>query len=235
MSDKDNLENNRADFLAAASRSTIGLVPLAGPLLTELISGIIPNQRMDRLTKYIQELEKRITDVESDIFNRYKNNEDFVDLTEEGFIQAARAITDVRREYIASVIVNGISNTSLNIADSKMLLKILQELSDIEIIWLRSYLDTSMGGDREFREKHKNILTTPQIINVVDKEVIQKYVIQQSYKGHLERLGLVKSKISIDKATGQPQFDRVTGIARTTHTKITTLGKMLLEQIDLIE
>lgn len=68
--------------------------------------------------------------------------------------QAAYSLSDERREYVASLIANGVSGTAISDQESKHLLQILGELNDVEIIWLRFYADASIGGDEEFRQKH---------------------------------------------------------------------------------
>ncbi|MDY6864427.1 MAG: hypothetical protein SVY15_00440 [Halobacteriota archaeon] len=234
MSDKINLNNNKTDILTSVAKSAVGAVPFAGALLSELVGNVIPDQRFDRLTKYIEELDKKISDISEEKINNLKDNDEFIDLIEEGFVQASRAITDERRRYISSIVTNGITNDSIKLQESKFLLKLLQELNDIEIIWLRFYLFPTFGGDEEFRNKHENILDRIQPYLGADKEIIQKAALQYSYIQHLERLGLIKNNIRFDKDLGQPLFNQFTGQPEISYSEITQLGKLLLEQISLI-
>jgi len=234
MTKSKSLQVNKTDLIASIAKSTVGVVPFAGTLLSELVGTIIPNQRIDRLTKYVQELDNRLSKIQSEKINNLISNEEFVDLIEEGFVQASRAISDERRSYIVSIVTNGITNELISLNESKYLLKILEELNDIEIIWLRFYLDSIKGGDEEYREKHKNILTPVISYLGSDKETINKASIQKSYKEHLERLQLIKSKINFDVKTGLPVFDKSTGKPITSYTMITNLGELLLEQIGIL-
>ena len=233
MTDKNEFENNKTDFLASAAKSTLGIVPFAGPLLAELVGTVIPNQRIDRLTKYIKKLDEKISKIPVEKINHLMENEEFIDLIEEGFVQASRAITEERRTYIASIISNGITDESINLLESKYLLKILQELNDIEVIWLRYYIDPTMGGDNEFREKHENVLTRHRTYLGVDEETRQKVALQENYKKHLERLGLIKNKYKFDRKSGVPEFDKFTGEAKISYSETSSLGKILLSRIDL--
>lgn len=233
MIKKNNLENNRQDLIAALGKSVVGVIPFAGPLLSELIGAVIPNQRVDRLTKYIKLLEDKMSQIPEEIIDKLKTDENFIDLVEEGFVQASRSITDERRKYIVSVLVNGITDNSIELEESKSLLKILQELNDVEIIWLRSYHVTAIGGDENFRKKHDNVLSPITAYVGADKETFQKAAIQDSYKKHLERLGLIKNHIRIDSKTKMPEFDRFTGQPKVSYSDITQLGEMLLEQIGM--
>ena len=57
MTNEEELENNKTDLIISFSKSIVGVVPIAGPLLSELVGQVIPNQRIDRLTKYIKILD----------------------------------------------------------------------------------------------------------------------------------------------------------------------------------
>ncbi len=233
MTKKEQIDNNRQDLIAAIGKSIVGAIPFAGPLLTEIIGAVIPNQRVDRLTKYIKTLEDKISQIPKDTIENLKENEHFIDLVEEGFVQASRAITDERRNYIASILANGITDDSIAIEESKSLLKILQELNDVEIIWLRFYQVSTINGDEEFRKQHENVLTPIRAYMEADKETLQKAALQDNYKKHLERLGLIKNHIRTDSKTNMPEFDRFTGQPKVSYSDITQLGKMLLEQIGM--
>ncbi len=67
-----------------------------------------------------------------------------IDLIEEGFVQASRSLSNERREYIANVVANGISDEEKNYADSKYILKLLGELNDQEVIWLRFFFTSHL-------------------------------------------------------------------------------------------
>ena len=205
------LGQNKWDVLAASSRSITGIIPFAGPLLSELVGSVIPNQRIDRLTKYVVELDKKLSDLSEELINKKLKDEDCIDLFEEGFVQASRAITDERREYIASVVRNGLDEDSIAFSESKYLMKILQELNEQEVIWLRFYLDPTMNSDNKFREKHQNILRPATEYYGADDSEFNRAAFQRSFKQHLERLGLIQNK------------------------ETTRLGRLLLKQIGLID
>lgn len=204
------LENNRTDLITSISKSVLGIIPILGSGLSELIGVLIPNQRIDRLTKYIKELEKKLDNLSSEKLKEFLKNEECIDLFEESFIQASRTLSDERRSQIASMVKNGLDETLIEYSTSKYMLKLLQELNDQEIIWLRYYLVQSPTDDKEFREKHKNILQQPEPFIGGEISLWEKKALTESFQNHLERLDLIRSK------------------------KITTLGKMLLTQIGLI-
>ncbi|MFW1969590.1 hypothetical protein ACG95P_21380, partial [Acinetobacter guillouiae] len=159
MTEKDN--NLNASFLdhrVATYKAIAGLIPGVGSILSEVVGAIIPDQRMDRLVKYIKILDTKVQKINSDLLEIAKQNELAIDLIEEGFVQASRSLSNERREYIANVVANGISDEEKNYADSKYILKLLGELNDQEVIWLRFFLHPTFDGDEEFRQQHQNVI-----------------------------------------------------------------------------
>ncbi|MGL1893377.1 MAG: hypothetical protein OCD02_17200 [Spirochaetaceae bacterium] len=100
----ENLSNNRIDVVNSAIKSTLGAVPLAGTFLGELVSAIIPNQRMDRVTDFLKLLSTRFEDIE----DKCKSNLDALFLLEEGIRISAKTNNKKKREWITSIIGKGI-------------------------------------------------------------------------------------------------------------------------------
>ncbi|EGQ8080102.1 hypothetical protein ACVTP5_002942 [Vibrio parahaemolyticus] len=230
---RNSLDSNNVDLLVASTKSVLGAVPFAGPLLSEIVGSVIPNQRIDRLTRYIQELEARLALVEDIKIENVLKSAEGVDLIEESFYQASRALTEDRRGYISNIVVNGIDDSIIDYSESKYLFKILEELNEQEVIWLRFYLHPTIGGDEEFREKHSNVLEPIHAFISSDERTVERSSLQESYKEHLERLGLIRSRYRIDRQTGMPQFDKHTGKPSVSTRSITPIGKLLLKQIGL--
>ncbi len=229
------LEQNKIDIISSTAKSILGVFPFVGPLLVELVGNLIPNQRIDRLSKYVVELDKKLSDLPIDNLRNFLKDEECIDLFEEGFIQASKSLTDQRRVQIASVVRNGLDENSITYSESKYVLKLLQELNEQEIIWLRFYLVPTIGGDKEYRNKHKNILDPIHATLGTDEKTIEKAALQDSYKEHLERIGLIRSHYRIDRNTGIPEFDKFTRKPSVSYRDLTALGRLVLKQIDLLE
>lgn len=218
------LQSSGSDYVASAAKSALGMVPFAGSLLAEIAGNIIPNQRIDRIVKYAQTLESRLIMLEQDVVQRNISDENFTDLVEESLRQAAKSLTDERRDYISSLVANSISSDDLEHFESKHLLRILGELNDIEIIWLRFYLDSTMGGDTDFREKHDHILNPVPAHSGSSQPELDKSTLKNSYKEHLASLGLLEKEIEIDSSSRG-------GKLKTKGYRITSLGKLLLREV----
>lgn len=227
---KDDLDENSTDLKVKIGKSMVGAIPFAGTFTSELVGHVIPNQRLDRLVDYVRILDEKLSNVSSLDMNKLKENEQFVDLVEESFIQASRAITESRREKIASIIANGVTDEEINSTQSKYLYKVLQELNEEEIIWLRRFAHKYLGGDENFKKTFENVLKITRYTRDMTQEDRIRIAVQNSYFEHLERLNLVISHYKINEETGAPEFETHTGRPKVMRRELTPLGKLLLEQ-----
>ena len=49
----EQLDDGIVDYVLSVARSTAGQVPIVGPLLSELVGVVVPNQRVDRIVKFV--------------------------------------------------------------------------------------------------------------------------------------------------------------------------------------
>jgi len=227
------LSPGSADYVASAAKAALGAVPFAGSLLAELAGNIIPNQRIDRLVKFTQALETRISELDQLHVRGKLQDEEFTDLFEESVRQAARSTTDDRRGYLAAVLANGLSSDALSHAESKHLLRILGEINDAEVIWLRLHAVPQIDGDKEFRERHKATLKPAMARMGSSRAEFDQYALQQSYKEHLASLGLLEQTFAFDPKTRQPTLETSTGRQKVKGYRMTILGRLLLRQIGM--
>lgn len=227
------LQSNKVDYATLAIKSALVNFPLVGSLLVELAGTVIPNQRVDRIAKFVQYLEHRLLNLEQEFIQAQIHNEDFADLLEEGLRQATHSLTDERRKYIANIIASSLSSEVVNYIESKYLLRILNEINDIEVIWLRSFcIDTAiLKSDPDFRKRHKSLLQEVVVYMGAPCEVFDKQALQKSYKEHLTQLGLLKHRYKVDLKTKIPEYDSFTGAQEVNGYEITSLGALLLRQI----
>jgi len=236
MDDKtesDQLKSQPVDYLVSAIKGTLGAIPFAGSLLAELASTVIPNQRIDRIAMFAQVLDKKLAKLDQEFVRSQLADEQFTDLLEEGIRQATRSLNDDRREFIANLITYSLSQHDIEYNESKHLMRILSELNDIEIVWLRFYLEPTMNGDEEFRNKHANILTPVMAVLNDPPHIHDKESLQNSYTEHLTQLGLLETHYKTDMATHVPVYNRFTGAPEVQAHEITRLGSLLLRQIGL--
>ena len=154
---------------------------------------------------------------------------------EAGFLQAARALSEERIKYIASLLKNGLTDEDLEQNAYKRLLFILGEINDIEVLLLKFYITlTTIGRAEEFRSKHPGILTAYVNMGTSRKEV-DEHAICEAYTTNLSRLGLIKSIFDRPLSDELPELDEQTGMMQSSGYIITDLGMLLLRSIDQSE
>jgi hypothetical protein len=212
---KDSLETTDVDDFTSAAKGAIGAIPVVGPLIAELVGTLIPEQRIDRIAKFVQELGKKVSGLERDYIKSQLRDEHFSDLLEEGFFQASRSLSDERRTYIASLIANSLSSEEIEYQESKYLLRILDEINDVEIIWLWFFVHLTSAAKADARSKHPEVLKPVTTVVNSPQATRDKAALQKSYKEHLVRLGLLdKEKESYS---------------------LSSMGRLLLRQVGLID
>lgn len=231
------LENTAIDRATSLAKGITGAVPYAGSLIAEVIGNVIPNQRIDRIAKFIQLLEERLKIVEAHVLKARLAEPLVVDVLEDAFFQAARATSQERLEHIANVVVNGFSADELLHAEAKRMLWLLGQLNDAEIVILRSLLATTreqMISDSGFRDKHTELLT-PDVTDMgSSQDEFEEAAIKESYRQHLYDLGLVRWRFKRTRTGELPEFDNRTGRMKALGSEVTRLGKMLLRYLNLI-
>lgn len=224
----------KKELAIAIGKGIIGALPYVGPVLSEVINTLIPNQRIERFEKFLIILEAKLEALKNDsIINKLKE-QTYIDLFEDGVHYASRALSSERINYIASLIKNSLTDEEMETVNFKRLLSILGELNDIEVIILTSY-SYKYSHDSEFWNKHEDLLTVPVAHTGSSKKEIDRYTIYSSYRAHLVRLQLLSIKFDRPKKGDFPKFDEKTGMIKATGHELTSLGRLLLKKIDLIE
>ncbi len=228
------LNTQSQDYAASAARAALGAIPFAGSLLAEVAGTIIPNQRIDRVVEFAKALEVKFAALDRDFIRVKLTDENFTDLLEESIRQAARSVSDERRQYLASVIANGLSPEAVEFSESKYLLKLLSEINDTEVLILRSHLPTEREDWLEFQQKHGATITCERAYPGSSQRVHDRETLYESYAGHLVSLGLLNCRYKTP-ATRWPRAHDWTYELEVVGYKITRLGEILLRHIGLVD
>ncbi len=228
---------NKIDYAVLLGKGIFGVAPYVGTLIAEMIGTFIPNQRIDRLIDFVKMLENKIDKLDEEYIKVQFKNPRFVDIVEDAFWQAARSLTEERKEYIASFIKNSLSEKNVEYIQKKNLLTILGELNDIEILILKSKtFHVGEKGEEEFWKRHENVLIPPPayIDTPIKNEDLNKSIFLKSYTNHLVRIGLLEIRFKKLKKGEIPEFDENTGMIKAQGYSVTSLGYLLLKSIDLV-
>ena len=231
------LGNTPTDIITSLAKGTTGMIPYVGSLVAEIVGNVIPNQRVDRIVRFVQLLEERLGNLEKDFLEKRLQEPAAVDLLEDAFLQAARATSRERLEHIANVIANGLSEEELQQAEVKRMLWLLGQINECEVIILRSRLVSTredIQADAEFRNKHAEMLAPDTSHLGSSEDEFEQVALKSSYRQHLYDLGLLRLRFAKPKRGELPEFDDKTGTIKASGSDVTRLGKMLLRHLKLI-
>lgn len=142
--DRSQLRPTGDDTAAAVLRGGVGMIPVIGSVLAEVVNHTIPNQRIDRLAAFMEQLTDMLEAREIPELEMKLQQPNNVDLFETGAFQVAQALSSARLMYIAEAVANGIAVEDRSKLHHKRLLTILGELDDEEVALLLAHeQDTS--------------------------------------------------------------------------------------------
>lgn len=231
------LSTNGVDWAVVAAKGGLGAIPFVGPLAAELVGSIIPSQRMDRIVRFLELLEQRVKDFEKSKLDGRKNDSRFVDIMEDAFFQASRAVSEDRLIHLVNVVANGLSPEEIDQAETKRMLWLLSQLTDTEVVILRGKLpDTNEAydADADFQAKHADVLAPDDTHLGSSEEELEEQALRSSYRQHLHDLGLLRQRFSRPRRGELPEFDERTGMMKARGYDVTRLGRMFLRYLDLI-
>ncbi|MCB9221547.1 MAG: hypothetical protein H6615_07015 [Ignavibacteria bacterium] len=232
---EDIAKSNKNDRFASAIKSTVGELPFVGSYIADIITDKIPNQKLDRVIAYLGKLTERLNELPKENIEELIASPKFQALLEETIEQSAKATTQERYEYLASIVVNGISDEKVAVEESEYILSLFKQLTDVQIIWLNYYCLKRYGNSNEYFEKHKNILKKKEVYLKASFEDITQVALQRGNTEHLIRLGLIREENDYDRKTEQLKIDSSTKKLKVTDTVITDLGKVVLSHIGIFE
>jgi hypothetical protein len=222
------------DYGRLALKVALSSIPVAGPLISEVVNEIIPGDRVDRITDFVTRLDERIAGLEQHLIGGALSDPEFIDLIEEALRQSARAISNERRIYLAELVANSLTDLEIAHSESKHLMRILGELSDVEILWLKwFYLVKSNKSARPFEELHKDALDF-QLPTVGSPESEKdRHAVKKSYINHLNRCGLIQDAERAPTPNEDPRFARMRKLLPSEDKEISQFGSLMLRSIGL--
>lgn len=203
------LGETRGDVVARTLGVAAGLIPYIGPMLQIALNETIPNARMERIEAYLRHLSERIDEIRLEAALKTPEG---LDLFEEGMWQAARALSDDRKQRIATLVATGMGAEEVPGRQSRHFLRILNQLDDTEVIILTSYLDCyqilGAAEVQEFFEMHADILGP--FDDSIGGDVLEhsKSALKTSMLNHLVSFGLLR-------VAGQDWNSNITDFAMT--------------------
>lgn len=210
-------------------KAVLSTIPFAGPFFAEAAGVVIPNlkaQRVERLTEILAE--RLFGEVFSDSCIRERlQDPKFLDLFEDGLIQASRALSEERLKRIASFLVNGIAEAEFDYLTSKRMFTLFSELNDAEVAILIA------SGYKDTRQHPYMVLEKGQPIALGDLTPTERSFrmdVYDSYIDHLISMGLLKPGDVKQGVLRQYESERVK-VNRPMFYTLSPLGYLMLKHV----
>lgn len=188
----DKLGIQRRDIAVALAKGLAGLAPCIGQLLGEAIGTAIPNQRLDRVSEFSRELGRRIEvlGLEVEQLRRFLESGEGLEVFEIIVLQVARSPSESRREHLANLLINAAWSAEFHHEKTIVLLRLLEELSDAEVVFLQFFAIENDGERQEFGRRFEAIVgginATSGALRDRERKAVQEGQLQ-----NLERAGVV--------------------------------------------
>lgn len=140
------LGTQTVDHVVALAKGAFGAVPFVGGFLQELVGTTIPNQRMDRVIDFAERLANRLQQAELTIEGLREQREAFAETLEEAIRQAAAGSSGMRRAYLANLVAAGAQEAERNMMRTSHFMRLLDQLSDLEILMLAAQAGNDGAG-----------------------------------------------------------------------------------------
>ena len=135
-----------ADIATFSAKLGLSFVPFVGSAVAEIVTAIIPGQRLDRIQDFLEQVAEKVKHLEQQAIEERMKTPDAVDLIEDCFNGAARATSQDRIGYLANLYVTGITNEQADHETNKKMASLLSQLSDAEVIWLGHLAQVRYAG-----------------------------------------------------------------------------------------
>lgn len=223
---KKDLDTNSTDIIISGVSAAVGLVPIAGGFVSEIVQNVIPNQREDRIVKFISDLSDEL---EKTQFSLEELKKKFENLKYGTFIYNCLhdLVNDVYEEkinYYKNLCVNAITNDEKNLIHCERILKILSELDYYEILYLKFYSNVCIGGTETMKEVTTKLgfeNLRPNYYMSMDENEKDEETYKQITLNNLCTAGLLQKEVKLISNGRREHISY----------KITPLGRLILKKI----
>jgi hypothetical protein len=223
-----------SDPAKAILKGALSGIPLIGGVVSEIVGQIIPDQRLDRLERYVIHLADELQKLGAgEVAGDMKKPEN-VDLFEDGAFAAAKALTDEKRERIARLVAYGISGDEQARLEAKRLLNLLAALDDDQVIILASYLMKNQRND-DFRKAHETVFASSRVHMGSTRQEHDVALVRGLAREELIRLGLLRERFKKPSKGQTPELDEKTGRMKVEGRELSSLGRLLLRRLGLAQ
>ncbi|MBP3920982.1 MAG: hypothetical protein J6D28_05390 [Bacilli bacterium] len=224
--DKKDLNTNSTDIIVSGISAAVGMIPVAGGFVSEIVQNVIPNQREDRIVKFISDLSDELekTKFSLEELKLKFENQKYSTFTYNCLRDLVNDVYDEKIEYYRNLCVNAITNDEKNLIHCERILKILSELDYYEILYLQFYSDSNAFGTKTTKDVTAKLgfdALQPTYYMTMDELKRDEETYKQITLNNLCNAGLLKRDI---KLVGSGKREHISY-------KITILGRLILKKI----
>lgn len=212
------------DAIASGLRTTLGLLGPFGVITGEFLTQFVPQQRIDRLRDFVEQLDVRLKGLEEQFKERLHHSPAYASLFEESNLSAIRSANPERRRDLASLLKTGLQWADAELLEHHTMIRLLERVNEAQILILMGHGNFSGGfGDKAleaFHNAHPGVFAVEPPHRRGSEEDDHRWAIHSHQVDELLALGLLKDTEGVAKSGAIRRVD------------ITTLGRMLLEAIE---
>lgn len=176
-----------------------GAIPYGGALISEILGMVIPNQRLDRVVTFIEKLSNDFNDLSITIDElKVKLYEpEYSSLFYKACSASANSVDEDKIKYIKNLFKFGISIEKENAFQLEELIKIIDELNRVEILYLTQYfyMRYDFQKYKELEKQDRLEPIKPNLYLSMSQEEYDSEVVKEVYSNKLLRLGLFERAI----------------------------------------
>lgn len=226
--DKSELNTNAPDIIVSGVSAAVGIIPVAGGFLSEIVQNVIPNQREDRIINFISELSDKLEEMKFSLkeLKQKFENQKYGTFTYNCLRNVVNDVYDEKIKYYKNLCINAITNDEKNLIHCERILKILSELDYFEILYLQFYSDCIVGGTETMKSVINKLgfdILQPNYYLSMDETERDEETYKQITLNNLCNTGLLSKEV---KLVGNTKREHVSY-------KITSLGRLILKKIDI--
>ncbi len=214
------LAYNNRDKVTTVLKGISGAVPIAGPMISEILGAVIPQQRLDRVVEFVACLERSIIqfDMEIEEVRKKINEPNYTAFFYKACLHSADSTSSERISRIRNVFIRGIRDVDQDALRYDSILTLLNKLNDVEFTYLHMYhlLKWDITAFKEFQSQNDGIILYPVVVGGMSQEEKDKENAKLIYSNNLQSLGLLE--IEYDK-NGKGKF------------KCSAVGDMLIRYV----
>lgn len=226
--DKKKLNESKTDVIASVLSATVSNIPIVGSFGSEIISRLIPNQRMDRVVNFISDLSDELDKlkVSVDDLKHIYSNYSYGAFTYRCLNNVVNEVYEEKIKYYKKLCVDGLTNEEKELYQTERVLKIFSDMDYYEVLYLKFYYYSLYINYDKLEQIQKElgfISLKPMYSFDMEQDKIDNETYKQITLNNLVNKGLLNIDVKGTNKIKQENY------------KITQLGILILKKIGVIE